>query len=206
MIEIEFRAKKNDGNGEWVYGHYFYNKVASVHNISNGEIAYPIIYETLSQYRNKKDKNGTKIYNGDIVRQWFNDIEWDLLLVEPEDDLPDNDVWTGSHNERDIHGKMTYEVIGNIFDDPGLIRCDADVPISVRQIKRTLVIKVLEEAGVKTNKSTVDNLINVIERPYKHRKNLINKMKNEDDAEKHRIAMMSMRTRGKPIANPESLK
>ena len=125
MREILFRAKLKSDNGihkkgEWVYGHYC--------ELIDGKKAIPYIYgngevnkNTIGQYTGLTDKNGTKIFEGDIVdydyfgerkigKIFFNDCGYEIenqgcfLCVQSADK------------------QLDCEVIGNIHDNPELLK------------------------------------------------------------------------------------
>lgn len=114
-IEILFRWKRID-NGPWVYGFYYCRKWENTHWIRVQKdfhfIDYQIIPETLGQYIGITDKNGTKIFEGDIVNSDFGYghptcvVEFESIIYAKIECLVSDNI----------------EVIGNIFDNSELIK------------------------------------------------------------------------------------
>ena len=113
MRDILFKGKRVD-NGEWTEGYFFktWDKVFLLWGMTgdcpNMEEVVP---ETVGQFTGLCDKNGKKIFEGDIVEspngtQGF--IEWQnaecAFLVNIGDDWQTMD-------------DCPYEVIGNIYDN-----------------------------------------------------------------------------------------
>ncbi len=67
--EILFRGKRLD-NGEWVYGDlvtkYPHHKGLTI--VENGRVYHEVDPETVGQYLGIADKNGDKVFQGDILK------------------------------------------------------------------------------------------------------------------------------------------
>ena len=137
MREILFRGKRCD-NGEWVQGYYIradhhWHK-HGIHKdwITLGASAnggwfalhnkYAVKAETVGQFTGLTDKNGKKIFEGDIVAsQWCRGV---VRYGEFNCSCCDG-VFGWYFNGADIREYDTYEVIGNIHDNPELMEGDS---------------------------------------------------------------------------------
>ena len=130
MREILFRGKWKN-SGEWVYGNLFNpDKADTPTQICIGtyiaRTCYEIDPETVGQYTGLTDKNGRKIFEGDIVV--FADF-FDDKIHRGEVYWCDSAFWfdcTETEGDEGMYS-LAYisvnvlEVIGNIYDNPELL-------------------------------------------------------------------------------------
>ena len=122
--EILFRGKRID-NGEWVYGLIWKKKyntdricISYFPNEDDEEAVVRVIPETICQYTGLTDKNGRKIFEWDIVKNEYGYIgiaKWEFCSFVI--------YWLSWSASRDLYvWSNTVEVIGNIFDNPDLLK------------------------------------------------------------------------------------
>ena len=140
MREILFRGKRMT-DGKWVYGDYHkYTCTTSsitptpTHYIMGTDIRFKaqilVDPDTVGQYTGLTDKNGVKIFEGDIVRERLKGLEEAFHCVC----LDYGRVFWYQKTARflrtaaifsDDCQEMTeyheYEVVGNIYDNPGFL-------------------------------------------------------------------------------------
>jgi len=134
MREILFRGKWF-GNNEWVegafYAYYDFNRtiVQILKDRTNGiPDAYEVYPETVGQYTGLTDKNGKRIFEGDVVKvdgfeSWVNGF----YIVEFKDVnhcwwLQNQYMFGKSFSFSDLNWfHEDCEVIGNIHDNPELM-------------------------------------------------------------------------------------
>ena len=120
MREILFRGK-TVCDGDWVYGGITWNPSRKKFFIHTDWEEAKVIPETIGQYTGLTDKNGTKIFEGDILHaeqgnfvvRWSESI---CSFVAGEKERMRPCMNSGTMN--------CCEVIGNIFDNPELIELD----------------------------------------------------------------------------------
>lgn len=134
MREILFRAKRKD-NGEWFGGFYFQKPNPTTkdglpiyHGISDlPPFGVEVIPETVGQYTGLTDKNGNKIFEGDIVknsccvtlRSGDNENKWGCTIMGVVTFREGG--FRVNSSELDFPVSNEYEVIGNVIDNPELL-------------------------------------------------------------------------------------
>ena len=153
MREILFRGKRID-NGEWVFGHYYtqvflpdtieeewYHFIKPIGSKSWGEVR--VIPETIGQYTGLTDKNGKKIFEGDIVQTKSTGLKGEKkykFVIKYGEYIPLEYckaiyckwktigfyAFTGNRDYQLSTCKDLLEVIGNIHDNPELLKGGAE--------------------------------------------------------------------------------
>jgi uncharacterized phage protein (TIGR01671 family) len=126
MREIKFRGKRRRMPycGQWAYGGA-YQRHGGEWAIISKTIDYAVVEKTVGQYTGLTDKNGTEIYEGDIVRV----ADWRHPMTIKFGKVGYDTEWnglTGFYYAEAMHGEFmniefenkpdSLEVIGNIHE------------------------------------------------------------------------------------------
>ena len=119
--QIEFRGKRID-NGEWVYGYYARfgftgrEKNYIIPSYASNLYAIEVDTSTIGQFTGVVDKNGKRIYEGDIIKgkEWERGISHRHIGIVEYINSSFRSV--GINKYLGFHGSVdgSYEVIGNI--------------------------------------------------------------------------------------------
>ena len=140
--EVIFRGKRTD-NGEWIEGSLLgidWCDKPSTYSIAPNtpvSVFYSVLPETVGQYTGLTDKNGKRIFEGDILKSTIKIIDYadvgfsishydeeDIGIVEWRKDgfmiAHKSGTWA-----RSFYGSENY-VIGNIHDNPDILKGGGD--------------------------------------------------------------------------------
>ena len=134
MREILFRGKRID-NGEWIEGYLL--KVCNYATCSwdlsieykdpqwSGSKAYntaAVGPSTVGQYTGLTDKNGKKIFEGDIVKNEYEDRKYQYFKIFYNEKTLQWEVMNKYGMRGILHNVIgNMEIIGNIHDNPELL-------------------------------------------------------------------------------------
>ncbi len=154
MREILFRGKRED-NGEWVYGYlleavncitdkkstFIMEQDATYYGYGEFACSFEVKPETVGEFTNLTDKNGNKIFEGDILRGfaypfrdgegkhnyyaevvWFENSPAFGLVTHKNPKSNVVGISDGNCEYMEDWETFLWEVIGNIYDNKELLK------------------------------------------------------------------------------------
>lgn len=132
MREILFEGKRTDNN-EWIRGNLVHTQKRGLDYYEiftlDGTQSATVKTETVREFTGLTDKNGNKIFEGDIVKEWSNHwktpfkLEVNIYAVVCKNlgslQLIRKTEW--GETSTLLFQKSIVEIIGNIYDNPELI-------------------------------------------------------------------------------------
>ena len=138
MREILFRGKRVD-NGKWIQGDIVQFPVHGVVRIVEQEPSYKdaeVDSDTVGQFTGLTDKNGRKIFEGDIIHLEYSQVffggeyfgEYTAEVSYKEGCFITDGINNGDEIETPLSGfdNDEVEIIGNIHDNPELLGGESD--------------------------------------------------------------------------------
>lgn len=123
MVEILFRGKRCK-NSEWAEGLLWHNseKAAAIYADKLDRLCW-VHPETVGQFTGKTDKNGKKIFKGDVARFENNDGTPAIWVVVWDENWG---AWSFEHGESGQRLNVAnicelVEIVGNRWDNPELL-------------------------------------------------------------------------------------
>lgn len=148
--EIKFRGKSKY-TGEWVEGYYVgnntiiaYNEVVYDLGFIDTSLCHDCYPVSIGQFTGLYDKNGKEIYEGDILRgdkypfncdgvdNYFAEIVWAdnvcgfYRITHKKPNSTVRGISSGNWEQLDEDDIKSFEVIGNITDNPELLKDGRD--------------------------------------------------------------------------------
>lgn len=121
MRTIKFRGKSKK-NGEWFFGNLFDEDISGrTHICTTKKGCLDINPDTVGQFTGLLDKNGTEIYEGDILQEIDSGKTVLVVYEAPQFCYADNSFWY-----KFLNLPENYTVIGNIHDTPELLKGGAE--------------------------------------------------------------------------------
>lgn len=129
MREILFRGKRVD-NGEWLFGdlrHIFHGEyrthiVDNSNGLNNSVCGLEVVPATVGQFTGLTDRNGVKIFEGDVIEYTDGCNDWLGAVKYDSDDAQFVVRFIGGDVESfDNLYSGDCEVLGNIYDNPELL-------------------------------------------------------------------------------------
>ena len=131
MRDILFRGKRIDSDS-WIEGHLamfaeLTEDVPVIIEADRKKIVYKVQPETVGQFTGLTDKNGKKVFEGDIV-QFYGTYNLEVFIEKGHTKIRWFDTVTNSKCKDMFYGYDEElgdcEIIGNIHDNPELLEVD----------------------------------------------------------------------------------